>query len=271
MNTALHHAPDVRSMRRTSAILLALAALLALGALLLWLLRQPVFDIRRIVIEGEVEHTTPTQLRRQLAGIAQAGWFTLDLQQARAAFEQLPWVRRAQVRRAFPQHLRVTLHEHQPAAWWRGEGELVSQQGEVFEATFARQWRGAQDGAEGHLAGALARLPQLSGPEGSAAQVLDMYRHLTPALAPLGLELRALRLNARAAWQAQLDNGARLELGTGSGQAVMQRVQRFVRTARALLAAQEEGPQHAAARLQGADLRYADGYALRLHAAAPQP
>jgi len=196
MNTALHHTPDVRSMRRTSAILVALAALLALGVLLLWLLRQPVFDIRRIVIEGDVEHTTPAQLRRQLTNIAQAGWFTLDLQQARAAFEQLPWVRRAQVRRAFPQHLRVTLHEHQAAAWWRGEGELVSRQGEVFEATFARLWRDAQDGAEGRLPAALARLPQLSGPEGSAAQVLDMYRQLTPALAPLGLELRALRLNA---------------------------------------------------------------------------
>ena len=61
-------------------------------------------------------------------------------------------------------------------------------------------------------------------------------------------------------WQVKLDNGADIELGGGSEQQVLQRMQRFVRT----LSQITQQYQRTAEALEYADLRYPDGYALRL-------
>jgi len=251
MNTALQNAPDVLSMRRISALLLLAAAAVALGAVALWGVRQPVFDVTRIVVEGDVAHSSEQELRRQLARITNGNVLTLDLHQARVAFEQLPWVRRAQVRRVFPNRLHVTLQEHQAQAWWRAEGELLNSFGEVFDAV----WPGASDAALQH-----AHLPQLWGPDGSAAHVLHMYYLLQPTLQTLG-QVQTLRLRERGTWQAQLAGGTALELGAGTPEAVLPRVQRFVRTV---------GQVRQGLAVQSADLRYAGGYALKLARATAQ-
>ena len=59
---------------------------------------------------------------------------------AARAFESVPWVRHAVVRRVWPNRLAVTLEEHRAAALWQGLGtttgseSLVNGHGEVFEA-----------------------------------------------------------------------------------------------------------------------------------------
>jgi len=47
-------------------------------------------------------------------------FFSINLQRARAAFESVPWVRRATVRRVWPDRLAVSLEEHRAAALWSG-------------------------------------------------------------------------------------------------------------------------------------------------------
>jgi cell division protein FtsQ len=55
--------------------------------------------------------------------------------QARQAFEQIPWIRSALVRREFPNRLSVTLDEFQPVAQWgfEGDGKFLSVEGAIFE------------------------------------------------------------------------------------------------------------------------------------------
>jgi cell division protein FtsQ len=177
-------------------------------------------------------------------------FFSVDLDATRAAFESVPWVRRAVVRRVWPNRLAVTLEEHQPAALWqgleRGHERLVNSFGEVFEANLGD----VEDEA----------LPTLAGPDARSAQVLAMWRRLVPVLAPLDTPLDALRLSARGSWRAELDSGAEIELGRGIDDEVIARAERLVRTLPSVVGRFGDAPRA----LVHADLRHPDGYAIKL-------
>ncbi len=157
-------------------------------------------------------------------------------------------MRKAEVRRAYPNSLRVLLHEHVAQAYWGAASgaAMVNTLGEVFEANLGELER------EG--------LPRLDGPEGSAPQVLAMFYALEPLFQALDLSVDALSLRDRGSWLLVLSNEAQLELGSGTPEQVLQRTQRWLRTVRTVL----ERYQRTANAIEYADLRYTDGYALRL-------
>lgn len=239
---------DVKLMNVTATVLFLGCAALLLAAASWWVVRHPAFAISRIVVEGELLHNNAVTLRANVAPSLTGNFFTIDLGAARAAFEQVPWVREAKVRREYPNSLRVELHEHVAEAFWGPDtgGGMVNSLGEVFEANIGEVER------EG--------IPRLQGPDGTSQQVLQVYRMLAPALMPLALEIDELVLDERGGWKARLANGAQVELGGGTVEQVLQRVQRFART----LAPVTAQYQRTAEALESVDLRYEDGYALRL-------
>ena len=89
--------------------LYALAALLVLYGVLFTLLHLPVFPLREIRLGGELQHVTQEQVEAVVKKELKGNFFTLDLVSARHAFEKLPWVRGASVRRRWPDRLEVTL------------------------------------------------------------------------------------------------------------------------------------------------------------------
>lgn len=247
--TATLPAPlDVKLMNWTASVLFLGFGALALWALASWVLRHPGFAIQRIVVEGDLTHNNGVTLRANVGPQLAGNFFTINLQEARQAFEDVPWVRRAQVWREFPGRLRVQLQEHETVALWGPESgsAMVNRQGEVFEANVGDV---EQEG-----------LPRLAGPDGRSADVLAMYRRLAPVLQTLRLELDQLALSNRGSWRATLDSGATLELGSGSDEEVVQRTERFVRTLTQVAA--HYGRRVDA--LESADLRHHGGYALRL-------
>ncbi len=246
---------DVRLMNAVSATVFVLAAVGALVAGVLWLMRSPLFPIRGISLDGDLARSNVPTIRANAAPRLAGNFFSVDLQQSRQAFEAVPWVRRAVVRRVWPDRLAVQLEEHRPAALWAGEdgaSRLVNSHGEVFDAN----------------AGDLEddSLTTLEGPDGTAPQMLAMLARLQPVLMRLQLDVVSLHLSGRGSWRANTDGGAVLELGRGSEEEVIQRTERFVRTLAAATAKWR-------APLEYADLRHRDGYALRLrgygNAAAP--
>lgn len=239
---------DVKLMNLTASVLLACFVLSVLAVGALWVLRHPAFAIERIVVEGDLAHNNAVTLRANVAPHLTGNFFTLDLAQAREAFEKAPWVRHVKVRREYPGRLHVLLQEHDAEAFWGPEtgSALLNSDGEVFEAN-----TGDIDPED---------LPRLQGPAGQSKQVLDMYRLLKPVFAPIGRDVAALELTVRGRWRATLDTDAVVELGGGSTQEVLQRTQRFVKTLTQVAA--RNGRRVDA--LESADLRHADGYALRL-------
>jgi len=224
------------------ALLLALAgtAMLAWGAVA-WLVRQPAFEFREVVVHGPLERASGAHLEAIIRDELTGTFFTMNLDRARTALAKVPWVRQVALRRQWPRRLEVTVEEHEPFARWNDTG-LVNPQGEVFAADY--------DG----------ELPAFAGPEGSAADVAARYREWGETLRPLGLALRDVSLSPRGGWELRATSGAgALVIALGRDEPAA-RLERFVaaygRTIGAL--------QRAGTRIEYVDLRYRNGFAARV-------
>lgn len=238
---------DVKLMNIVATLMFALFGVMLLAAAGWWLLRQPFFPLAGIRVDGELTHTNAVTLRANVTPQLAGNFFTVDLAKARTAFESVPWVRKAVVKREFPNRLRATLTEQVPVAFWGAEDEsrLINGYGEVFDANVAEV-----DQA----------LPRLTGPLDHAGQVLGVYQVLQPLFAPYDLSVEELSLSARGSWEARLDTGAVIELGRGQAEEVSARVERFLTSVRQV--ASQYG--RTLDSIESADLRHKDAYALRL-------
>jgi cell division protein FtsQ len=232
--------------RTAWAALAALMVLLALVAGAWWLLHAPWWALRGIQWAGDLQHSRPATLQAQVTPRLQGNFLTLDLQATQALLQTMPWIRRAVVQKVWPGTLRVTLEEHRPAARWLDEDgaeRLVNVQGELFDANL-----GEIDSEA---------LPQLSGPSERAAEVLNLHQELQQRFGAASLRLRALSVSRLGHWRATLDEDVTVEIGRGTPDEVLQRTQHFISSLPQVTA-------HFRAPLESADLRHADGYALRL-------
>ena len=219
--------------------------LLAYGAIS-WLVAQPWFALHTIEVETPVAHVTEAQIRLVAERQVRGTFFTVDLERVRNSLEKLPWVREARVERRWPDTLVVSLVEHVPLARWN-DTALVNEAGEVFVAAVAQ------------------RLPRLSGPEYSSAEVVSAYRRHQAALAPLGMKIAELRLSPRRAWRIRLDNGMTLALGRVQTDARLARfITLYPRLFVAQAAAQPDAVSAAPTVPLMVDLRYTDGFAVRM-------
>ncbi len=252
MTNAMPVPLDVRLMNWVANTLFLVFVALGLGGLALWAARHPAWALGGITVHGDVAHQNEVTFRAHLLPRLQGSFLTLDLQEVKRLFEGVPWVRQAVVQREFPNRLKVTLEEHRPVAWWgeAGSGRLINAQGEVFEAS------PDEPGADGWV--------ELRGPEGYAAQVHALYEGLGPVLRRLELGIRRLGMDSRGSWKAELDNGAVMVLGRGDADMLMRRVHTWVGTMPQLT-------QRYGRDLESVDLRYPNGYAVRLRGVTTVP
>jgi len=237
---------DARLLTFAANALFALAALLAVSAAGHAVVRSPIFALKSIQITGQLAHVRRAQIVAALQGHVSGTFFTADLEGLRGRFESLPWVRRAEVRRHWPDRLVVRLEEHVALARWgrREDARLVNIQGELFSAV--------ED----------TELPLFAGPPGSEREVARRYAEFSSLLAPLGTTPRQLLLSDRLAWQVRMADGLVLELGRDAArEGVSRRLERFVEAYPRTLGLMNARLQHAEMRV---DLRYPNGFALRV-------
>ncbi len=237
---------DVRWLHLTANALFVAAAVLLMAALLMWSVRQPVFGIQSVRVEGEVSHNSVSTIRANALPQMAGNFFTLNLARSQQAFQAVPWVRQAVVKRVWPNRLVVQLEEHRAVALWVAEDKserLVNSFGEVFDANLGD----VED--EG--------LPTLKGPDGSAPQMLALHSRLVPVFEPLDLKIDTLAQSGRGSWRVEFEGGAEVELGRGTEDELTARTERFVSTVTEVIARYQRP-------LVYADLRHNDAYALRL-------
>lgn len=225
-----------------SDVLMLFVLLASLYALAIWFLARPLFTVREVVLLTPKAQVTVAQLEYAARSSINGNFFTVDLDGVRTAFEKLPWVRRAEVRRRWPDAIELRLEEHQPAAYWRVAGSdevhLVNRHGEVF------------------VAASNADLPSFAGPPGSAALLLARHQDYSDLLAPLGRRPISVWLSPREAWKIELDDGTVLLLGREHASLpISERLARFVRT-------WPEAAAQIGVGVTTADLRYRNGFAL---------
>jgi len=210
-------------------------------------LRLPAFALRKIQVEGDVMRNSVSTIRANAAPKLAGNFFTTDLASGKRAFESVPWVRQAIVKRVWPNRLAVKLEEHRPAAVWGGSDSstdrLLNTYGEVFEANIGD----VEDDS----------LPTLTGPDGSSVHMLAMLNRLRPLFERLDARIESMALSGRGSWRLELDSGAAIELGRGSDDEVLARTDRFLATLTQVTGRYQRP-------LEYADLRHRDGYAVRL-------
>ncbi|WP_422045320.1 cell division protein FtsQ/DivIB [Roseateles sp.] len=255
--------PDVRLMNAVSALLVAAVVVFALGLAARWVVRQPIFAIQAIQVEGEVSRNSAASLRANALPNLSGSFLSMSLQDGQEAFEAVPWVRRAVVQKVWPRKLRVKLEEHDPAAYWETKLEgadaqsdasverlLVNSFGEVFQANLGD----VED----------EDLPVLAGPSGAAAAMLQMWQGLQALSRGLDDKVERLDLSGRGSWRLALERGAVIELGRGSEAEILARYGQFVRSI-------TQVTSFNGAPLLSADLRHADGFAVRLSGISTTP
>ncbi len=239
---------DVKLLNTITNCLLAVLVLLLLAGGLWWLAQRPMFTLMAIRVEG----TSDMPLRRVNALTIRAGtvsqikgnFFTANLDSVRTAFESVPWVRKAMVRREWPNKLVVTIEEYHVLGTWGDEGRLLSDKGDVFTANLAEA---EEDGS----------LLDFDGPDGSEKEVLTRFTQFRQWFAPIGLVPREVNLSKRYAWSVKLNNGMTVELGREQGDALLQdRIARLVSVYPQLL-------ERLHGKIEEVDMRYPNGLALR--------
>jgi cell division protein FtsQ len=239
---------DVKAMNAIAGVLFGVFLLTLLAAGLWWVAQRPMFTLRAIRIEAmgdqQLRHLDSSIIKGSAVPHIRGNFFTANLDNVRSAFEAVPWVRRAAVRREWPNKLVVSLEEHVPLGTWSDDGHLLSVKGDVFVANLAEA---EEDGP----------LPEFVGPDGSEKEVVARFRDLNAWFAPLKLKPESLQLSGRYAWSVKLDNGMTVELGREQSSATLrERVDRLVGIYPQLL----ERLQN---RIESIDMRYPNGLALK--------
>ncbi len=247
---------DIRMLNKLTRAMLVLLLLILLSGIYKWIASQHFFDYRVIRIKGAhqmpLRYVDEATVRSTALPRLRGNFLTGDLHAMRAAFETVPWVHHASVRREWPNRLVVMVEEYIPLGTWGDDGDrLLSVDGVVFTANL---YEAEQEG----------KLLELNGPEDSAPEVAQRMQDLQAWLAPVKLKPRALNLSKRYAWTAELDNGITLKLGREQSPGQLKaRVERFVSVYPQLA---EKLPVAMAV----IDMRYPNGLALRMrsHSAA---
>lgn len=214
--------------------LYALATVLLLYAGVYVVVHLPIFPLREVRVDGQLNHITREQVKLIVARHMSGNFFTLDLVKARDAFEKLPWARNVSVRRRWPDTLEVAVEEHKELARW-GDIALVNSYGELFHA--------ASD----------SDLPVFYGPGDGVHEVAEHYGSYSQVLAPTGMKITQLVLSPRRAWQITTDKGMAIELGREQMEARLGKFTSVYQTTLASLGVS----------LAYADLRYPNGFAIR--------
>lgn len=215
-------------------LLFSLVVVLLLYAVLFVILHLPLFPVKHVQVEGNLEHVNHEQIQLIVSKYLKGNFYTLDLRRTRSAFEKLPWARKVSVRRQWPDTIVVQIEEHMALGRWGGIA-LVNRYGELFQA--------ASD----------TPLPTFYGPGDAVKEVAQGYYSFEQLLQGTPLQIQQLSLSSRRAWEIKTKDGKQMMLGRESAK---QRLRKFV-------LAYQQNSQIAKVDWRNADLRYPNGFALR--------
>jgi cell division protein FtsQ len=192
--------------------------------------------IERVRIEGTLNFVKEDEIKAAVGSDVANSLITVDLAQLKQKLEALPWIRKAEIRREWPDAINIYVEEEIPIARW-GDKQLLNQQGQVF----------APDNTEDQQL-----LPLLAGPDGSEQKVMRQYQEFNQLLYPLGMRIRDLTFKGNGAYELTLTNNVHVRLGR---EAVLERLRRLV-----VFLESEHGRD--LQNVEAIDLRYRNGLAV---------
>ncbi len=151
-------------------VTLALAAAMGLG----WqALNDPEeFPINSVRVQATFQHVDRQALQQAIVPELNHSFFNLNTGKLEQNLMHLPWVAQAKVERLWPDGITVTITEQQATAQW-GAANLINSEGELFSPP--------TEAFPPHL-------PVITGPEGQAKPLWQLFNQITALLQPLGIK-----------------------------------------------------------------------------------
>lgn len=245
---------NVRILNAISNTCMAVFIIAVVTGVIGWLIQKPVYALQTVKVQSsdgkELLHVNAMTVKSIALPNIKGNFFTVDLNEVRTAFEAVPWVREASVRREWPDRLIVSLEEYQPLGIWGNEGQLLSTKGDLFTVNMAE----AEEDYD---------LLKFSGPEGSEREVLARYKEFCKRFAQIHLVPKEIRLSNRYAWSVRLDNGMNVEFGREKDRNTISDLMDRLKEAYPQLA-EKTGDG-----IESIDMRYPNGLALKLKGKLP--
>ena len=223
------------------SIIKFIISLVVLSAL--WLVWQEIkaqgadwFPVKHVRIEGSFQYIAKDKLKQVLQGQLTHGLYNVDLQQIQQTLNELPWIKKASVKRVWPDAINIKIEEHRPIVRWGDKG-LLDQNGNLFYPDNMKN---------------LQQIPLLTGTVGYEKKLLEIMKGVVLSLQDRKFVLTEFHVNKRGAWKIKLKNGMKLMLGQKEP---LKKFQLFLKTFSLIGKSQE-------AKVAIVDLRYPNGYAL---------
>ncbi len=126
------------------------------------------FEIKGVQLTGEIKHVSPAHFKRALGQSTVGTFFSVDIDTVRERALSAPWVKNVEVRRVWPNRIRIDIEEYQALARWE-DGRFVSVEGVLFAAN--------QDEADNFTS-----LPEFFGAADKVKELTRRYKRFTKML-----------------------------------------------------------------------------------------
>jgi len=185
-----------------------------------------MMPIRVVEVEGQLTHVTHQQILDLILstsdsvapvleddpttnGQPEIGYFSTDLAILEKKLETIAWLKKAEIRKVWPDRLAIKVQEQKAIAHWNHQ-DLINTSGEIFTPKVISD---------------LGELPQLNGNDQELNKLLKTFKELQLLFEASKLQLKELTLNHRYSWSLVLTNGIQLQVGRTH---LKQRVKRFI-------------------------------------------
>jgi len=233
---ALRHSSRGFSTGVTLVLLLFVLAAGGVAWVYNGMIAQERWPIRWLEIDGQFERVSAEQVRAKLAPLVSGSFFTVNTRAIRETAADMPWVAGVSVQKAWPDTVRVTIHEHTPVVHWIDD-YLLDANGEPFSVPQAQEIQG---------------LPWLESTPAQLELVFENWKKFDDRLGRIGQQVDRLTLDPRGSWSARLSGGTEVKFGKGD---VFDNLDTLVSTWAGLMQGQPLPPI-------SIDLRYTNGFAV---------
>src|SRR5699024_9644030 len=216
---------------------------LAVMVLAIWgLLSMPSwlnhFPLETVGVDGVKDQRRQGEVQASISDlVVDKNYFNLPLAEMHERLETLGWVASVNVRKHWPDTVKITIAERQPVAVWNDE-KLVSSEGKAFEGVDKFDLR---------------TLPHFYGPQGRLDEVFAYYQQMKAELGVASLSIRKMEMDARLTARLTLNDDIQLVVDRHQYE---HKLTRFVDVYKRQLSKE---PQE----FESSYLRYADGMAIK--------
>jgi len=196
------------------------------------------FSISEIGIKGEYKNISKSQIDLIKNRFIKKNFFALNLEETRAAFKKLPWIRDVSIRRDWNKFgLLVEIESHKPIGRWGNRG-LVNKHGEIFNAAYA------------------GNLPLFIGPDEFVGEMTVKYNQINKILKKELMQIGTISLSSRLSWEIYTNNQMRFFLGKEDHNNFIKKLKLLIENYQLILSESKS-------RIEYVDLRYTDGFAVK--------